>query len=147
MTATRPVSAPPNGTITREAVDKLQTFDAAAGRQPHKDQIAEMALVRSDRQAPLVDRCVEVLVALVDAHNGAGQLASATRVARELVDLDPYDERSHRLLMTALARTGRRGQALRQYLVCRRMLLDHLGVEPGEDTSALYAHVLAGDVI
>lgn len=98
-------------------------------------------------RARLVDRCVEVLVALVDAHNGAGQLASATRVARELVDLDPYDERSHRLLMTALARTGRRGQALRQYLVCRRMLLDHLGVEPGEDTSALYAHVLAGDVI
>lgn len=95
-------------------------------------------------RARLVDRCVDVLVALVDAHSHVSDHASAIRVARELVDLDPYDERSHRLLMTALARAGRRGQALRQYLVCRRMLLDDLDVEPSDATSALHASILAG---
>lgn len=95
-------------------------------------------------RARLVDRCVEVLVALIGAHERDGDDTSAVRVVRELVDLDPYDERSHRLLMAALARLGRRGQALRQYLVCRRMLLDDLGVEPSPVTSALHADILAG---
>ncbi|WP_436794691.1 BTAD domain-containing putative transcriptional regulator [Actinospongicola halichondriae] len=98
-------------------------------------------------RARLVDRCVDVLVALVHAHERAGDDASAIRVARELVDLDPYDERSHRLLMAALARAGRRGQALRQYLVCRRMLLDDLDVQPSEATSTLHAAILAGGAI
>ncbi len=98
-------------------------------------------------RARLVDRCVDVLVALVHAHERAGDDTGAIRVARELVDLDPYDERSHRLLMAALARAGRRGQALRQYLVCRRMLLDDLGVQPSEATSTLHAAILTGVAI
>ncbi|MDE0803576.1 MAG: BTAD domain-containing putative transcriptional regulator [Acidimicrobiales bacterium] len=98
-------------------------------------------------RARLVDLCVEVLVALVGEYERAGDDTSAIRVARELVDLDPYDERSHRLLMEALARAGRRGQALRQYLLCRRMLIDDLGVEPSDATSALHARILAGSVI
>lgn len=95
-------------------------------------------------RARLVDRCIEVLVALVEAHERAGDGPSAIRVARELVELDPYDERSHRLLMAALARAGRRGQALHQFLICRRMLLDDLGVDVSEATSALHASVLSG---
>lgn len=95
----------------------------------------------------LVDRCVEVLVALVGAHERRSDDARAIRVARELVDIDHHDERSHRLLMAALARAGRRGQALRQYLVCRRALLDDLGVEPSAATSTLHADILAGSAI
>jgi DNA-binding SARP family transcriptional activator len=68
-------------------------------------------------------------------------------VARELVDLDPLNERGHRALMTAYARTGRRGHALRQFLECRRALVDSLGIEPAAATSALQARILAGERI
>ncbi|TDT18454.1 ATP/maltotriose-dependent transcriptional regulator MalT [Ilumatobacter fluminis] len=95
-------------------------------------------------RARLVDRCVDVLVALVGVHSDRDDHAAAIRIARELVDIDPYDERSHRLLMAALARSGRRGQALRQFLVCRRMLLEDLGVEPSAATSALRGKILDG---
>lgn len=95
----------------------------------------------------LVDRCIDVLVALVGAHEQGNNHANAIRVARELVDIDPYDERSHRLLMAALARSGRRGQALRQFLVCRRMLLEDLDLEPSSATSALHARILGGGPI
>jgi DNA-binding SARP family transcriptional activator len=65
--------------------------------------------------------------------------------ARRLVDLDPFDEAAHRQLMTAYARAGRRGAALRQYLECRRALVDGLGVEPTAATARLQARILAGE--
>ena len=55
--------------------------------------------------------------------------------ARGLVDLDPTDELSQRQLMAAYARAGRRGHALRQYLECRRTLLEDLGLEPSAETN------------
>ena len=49
--------------------------------------------------------------------------------------------------MLAYARAGRRGHALRQYLECRRALVDELGVEPSEETSVLQSRVLAGETV
>jgi DNA-binding SARP family transcriptional activator len=93
----------------------------------------------------LVDRYLAVLGALCDLHEHAGEHFEAAQVARELVDLDPLNEQGHRALMTAYARTGRRGHALRQYLECRRALVDSLGIEPAEATSRLQARILAGE--
>jgi DNA-binding SARP family transcriptional activator/tetratricopeptide (TPR) repeat protein len=95
----------------------------------------------------LLDRYIGVLTALCELHEHAGEHLEAAQVARELVDLDPLNEQAHRALMTAYARTGRRGHALRQYLECRRALVDALGVEPAEETSRLQARVLAGEKI
>ena len=39
--------------------------------------------------------------------------------------------------MVAYARGGRRSHALRQFLECRRALVDQLGVEPAADTTNL----------
>ena len=36
--------------------------------------------------------------------------------------------------MVAYARSGRRSYALRQYLACRRALVDGLGIEPAQET-------------
>jgi ATP/maltotriose-dependent transcriptional regulator MalT/DNA-binding SARP family transcriptional activator len=93
----------------------------------------------------LVDRYLAVLGALCDLHEHAGEHFEAAQVARELVDLDPLNEHGHRALMTAYARTGRRGHALRQFLECRRALVDSLGIEPAEATSRLQARILAGE--
>lgn len=80
------------------------------------------------------------------AHQRAGDHAGAVAAARRMVDLDPYDEAAQRLLMLAYARAGRRGAALRQYLECRRALVDGLGVEPTAETARLHARILAGDL-
>jgi DNA-binding SARP family transcriptional activator len=93
----------------------------------------------------LIDRYAAVLGELASHHAKAGSYHAAIEVARELVELDPLDESAHRALIVAYARAGRRGQALRQYLACHRALIDGLGVEPAEDTSALHARILAGE--
>ena len=41
--------------------------------------------------------------------------------------------------------SGRRSRALEQYLRCRRLLVDSLGVEPARETAALHARILAGE--
>jgi len=88
-----------------------------------------------------------VLAALVDLHDEAGEHTQAAAVARELVDLDQLNEGGHRALIAAYARAGRRGYALRQYLECRRALVEQLGVEPTEATSRLQARILAGEPV
>jgi DNA-binding SARP family transcriptional activator len=95
----------------------------------------------------LVDAYTAVLAALVESHDAAGEHTQAAEVARELVDLDPLNEGGHRALITAYARAGRTGYALRQYLECRRALVEHLGVEPAKATSRLQARILAGEAV
>ena len=93
----------------------------------------------------LLDRYVAVLTAIVDQALAAHEYARATEAARELVDLDPLNEGAHRALMTSYAGAGRTGHALRQYLECRRALIDQLGIEPSASTSRLQARILAGE--
>jgi DNA-binding SARP family transcriptional activator len=95
----------------------------------------------------LIDRYVELLAGLGDAHDRAGETAEALDVARRLVELDPLNETAHCRLIVAFARAGRPGHALRQYLACRRILVTELGVEPGEKISALQRRVIAGESV
>ena len=95
----------------------------------------------------LVDNYTAVLAALVEAHESAGEHAEAAALARELVDLDPLNEGGHQALITAYARAGRTGYALRQFLECRRALVEQLGVEPSAATSRLQARILAGEPV
>jgi DNA-binding SARP family transcriptional activator len=85
-----------------------------------------------------------VLAALAEEHRAAGDELAVAAVGRRLVALDPLDEGAHRMLITAHARTGRRSLALRQYLECRRLLVEGLGLEPDDDTTGLQRRVLAG---
>jgi hypothetical protein len=45
------------------------------------------------------------------------------------------------------ARTGRRSQALRQSLECRRVLVEELGVEPAIETARLQKRMPAGEPV
>lgn len=92
----------------------------------------------------LVARHRRVLVALAELRTRAGDHAGAAAAATRLVAIDPLDEGAQRLLIAAHARAGNRARALRQYLACRRQLVDALGLEPSEETRALHRHVLAG---
>ena len=95
----------------------------------------------------LVDRYTAVLTALVELDERAGDHEHAADTARELVRLDPLNEGAHRALITAYARAGSTGHALRQYLECRRTLAESLGTEPAEATSRLQARILAGETV
>jgi DNA-binding SARP family transcriptional activator len=63
------------------------------------------------------------------------------------VELEPLDESAQRELITAYARSGRRAHALRQFLECRRRLVDELGMEPAAQTVELQRRVLAGEAV
>ena len=88
-----------------------------------------------------------MLAALVDACHADDDHLAASQAARRLVELEPFDEAAHRSLIRAYARSGRRAHALRQFLECRRRLVDELGVEPAAETRELQGRVLAGEPV
>lgn len=58
-------------------------------------------------------------------------------VLRRLLEIDPTLEEAHRGLMFALAATGRKKDALRQYAACVRALREQLDTEPSPETHDL----------
>ncbi len=109
-----------------------------------QERYSEWAIPWRER---LMDRYAELLAALADDHARAGDTAAAAAAARQLVELDPLNEAAQRRLIVAYARSGRRAHALRQFLACRRTLVEQLGVEPSEETVALQRRVLAGEAL
>ena len=55
----------------------------------------------------------------------------------------PLRERTHRLLMLALHRAGRSGEAMRVYQQYRRRLATDLGLDPGEEIRSLERSILS----
>ena len=81
------------------------------------------------RSLELVGRaCVEI---------GGGELDTAERAARSLIDRAPYRESGHRLLMETLAARGNSAEALLVYDALRRRLREDLGVAPSAPTQEL----------
>lgn len=80
---------------------------------------------------------------LARSQTRAGEWAAAIATLRRLLDLEPWREESHRLLMRLLAGGGQFNAALAQYETCRALLLDELGVEPMAETTAIYQRIEA----
>ena len=73
---------------------------------------------------------------------GGGELDAAERSGRRLVELAPFRESGHRLLMDALAARGNVAEALLAYERLRTLLRDELGVAPSRDVQAVHARLL-----
>lgn len=70
--------------------------------------------------------------------------AAADRLSVEVADA-PYDERLRVVLMSALRRSGRTGDALAEYDSLRRRLAADLGIDPSAPTKAAHAAILADE--
>jgi tetratricopeptide (TPR) repeat protein/DNA-binding SARP family transcriptional activator len=94
-------------------------------------------------------RLEEARLAVVEERIGCDlALGRHGEVAAELAGLVaafPLRERLAALLMTALYRCGRRGEALAAYDTVRRVLAGQLGLDPGPELAGLQAQVLADD--
>lgn len=80
----------------------------------------------------------QVLDRLSDCHLGDGEPAGAIAVLRNRISLDPWDEKAHRALMTALSAEGDETAALRHYALFAARMKDELDIEPEEETVRLY---------
>jgi predicted ATPase/Tfp pilus assembly protein PilF len=80
---------------------------------------------------------------LAHSQTRAGEWAAAIATLRRLLDLEPWREESHRLLMRLLAGSGQFNAALAQYETCRALLQEELGVEPMAETTAVYQRIEA----
>jgi DNA-binding SARP family transcriptional activator/energy-coupling factor transporter ATP-binding protein EcfA2 len=94
------------------------------------------------RRAAWREVLVRVLQVMVDAWLARGRGDAAVQPATELVGLEPFRESAHLRLMRARAAAGDRGEALRAYDRCRRLLAEELGVDPSPELEAAYLELL-----
>jgi DNA-binding SARP family transcriptional activator len=96
--------------------------------------------------APEIGRLEEVracaLEAWAEAELARGAHATMAPELQRLVSRHPLRERLRALLMVALYRCCRQGEALAAYHAARRALVDGLGIEPGSELRELQRAIL-----
>lgn len=70
------------------------------------------------------------------------ELDAAERSGRRIVELAPFRESGHRLLIEALAARGNVAEALLAYDRLRMMLREEIGIPPSSELQALHARLL-----
>jgi DNA-binding SARP family transcriptional activator len=73
---------------------------------------------------------------------GGAELPQAANCARQLIELAPFRETGHRILMETLERTGNVAEALRVYDRLRIMLREELGVAPSQALQDVHRRLL-----
>jgi DNA-binding SARP family transcriptional activator/Tfp pilus assembly protein PilF len=98
------------------------------------------------REAPrLAEMRLRALEARIDADLHLGRHAAAIPELRQLCAAHPLRDRLHGLLMLALYRDGRAGEALACYQRVRRTLTEELGNGPGPDLRQTEQQIRARD--
>ena len=90
---------------------------------------------------------VESLLALGTYYSTTEAFEEAVEVYRTVVRADELNEEAHRQLMTALARAGHRGEALRLYDRFAEQLESDLGARPERKTMLLYDQLKRAETV
>lgn len=93
------------------------------------------------RREAMAAALVRALDCRVEALVANGEIELALNHAREAMRLEPFRESGYRRLMRVHARMGDRAEAVRVYMDLRQLLSKELGVEPAEETEALYREI------
>lgn len=83
-------------------------------------------------------RYLAVRARLADYHLARGDVEAALANALDVLAHDPCREDAHRMAMRCYVRIGSRAQALRQYRICREILLTEFEAVPERATEELY---------
>jgi DNA-binding SARP family transcriptional activator len=86
---------------------------------------------------------VRALDCLVDVLAWNGEPTLALAHAEEAIQLEPYRERGYQRLMRLHSQLGDRGEALRVFERCRRLLSEELGVDPSPETVSVHRELLS----
>lgn len=83
------------------------------------------------------------LTRLMEFYAGRKDFERSIDLAREILRRDPMREEIHRVLMRLYLESGQRTLAMSQYVQCRDLLSQELGVLPLQETIDLYQQILA----
>ncbi|HWF80514.1 MAG TPA: BTAD domain-containing putative transcriptional regulator [Streptosporangiaceae bacterium] len=147
---------------SREAVATLRAASALADQGRHEAAVraAEpLTSLSSEQLLPGEDAswldsyraqadavALQALELVATSASALGDHHRAVAAGRRAVASNPLDERSHRVLISALQRGGDRAGVVLAYEACRHVLADQLGVDPDPETVRLYLTAIgAGD--
>ena len=122
----------------RSLLDLLRPYVGLGGEQlrPGSSRVA------GDRGADVDELGLQVAELVSSASGRQGRHAEAVTVARQAVTAHPLVERSHRALLKALATAADRSAAVVAFDHCRTVLAEELGVDPSDETVAVYLEAL-----
>jgi DNA-binding SARP family transcriptional activator/predicted ATPase len=123
------------------AVDLYQDDFLAGFYVRHAPAFEEWVLLTRER---LRLSMLRALHALATHYAAQGAYSEGIVYTERLLTMAPEQDEAHRQMMSLLALSGQQGAALRQYQNCHRVLKEELGVEPEEETTALYIRIRDG---
>ena len=85
---------------------------------------------------------LRALNVLAEACLRSGKAEASVRWAEQAVEVEQFRESGYRRLMAAHIAAGNRGEALRVYEQCRRLLAEELGAYPSPETETIYRRLL-----
>jgi DNA-binding SARP family transcriptional activator/tetratricopeptide (TPR) repeat protein len=101
--------------------------------------------VLARRISDLTEIYLQAVEIRLEAEVILGRPADVIGELQRLTADHPFREHAHALLMLALYRCGRQGEALAAYQTARRILVDELGTDPGPELRQVHRQILAGD--
>lgn len=84
---------------------------------------------------------LEALIGVGRCHEARREWEEAVEWFQRALQVDGLREDVHRRIMRCYWEAGRRSEAVKQYRRCREILLAELGVEPSEETKALFREI------
>jgi DNA-binding SARP family transcriptional activator/Tfp pilus assembly protein PilF len=129
--------------LREQAADQAETALALWRGEPLADVDSELLALRE--RPRLAELRLQALETRIDADLNLGQAGEVVGELRHLASAHPLREHFHSLLMLALYRDGRQGEALAAYQHARRVLIDELGSEPGTELRELHQRILTAD--
>jgi len=96
-----------------------------------EDRYADWSFTRREQLSQIY---LAMCRTLANSYLEAGRYGDAAKWAGEVLKEDRCDEEAHRQLIRIYAIQGRRGEALRQYQRCKRILVEELEILPALET-------------
>ncbi len=100
------------------------------------------------RKVPyLTEIYLQAVEVRLEAEVNLGRYSEAVSELRRFTADHPFREHAHALLMSALYRSGSRGEALTAYQAIRQTLVNELGCEPGAELRDMHQQILKSDQV